>query len=146
MRHSERGFTLLEAIFVLGCLSVMLAAGNIAAVKMLEAYEQHAYMRQMEKDLYFAQLFAMEKRTNVSIRIDTEDNKYTGVANGHGTLFTSYQPLTMKFRHAGLLTITYTFLGNIQNPMTVYFMNKEDVPIYKLIFQLGRGRFYFTDT
>ncbi len=142
--RSERGFTLLEALFVLGCLSIMLAVGNIAALKLLEAYEQHAYMRQMEKDLYYAQMFAMENRTNVSIRIQTDENKYTGVANGYGTLFTSYQPLTMKFRSAGLLVITYTVLGNIQNPMTINFINEKDRPIYKLIFQLGRGRFYFT--
>lgn len=146
MRRSEQGFTLLEAIFVLGCLSVMLAVGNIAAVKMLEAYEQHAYMRQMEKDLYYAQMFAMEKRTNVSIRIQTNNNTYMGVANGHGTLFTSYQPLTMKLRGTGLVTITYTFLGNIQNPMTIHFIDSENNPVYRLVFQLGRGRFYFTKT
>ncbi|WP_455662370.1 competence type IV pilus minor pilin ComGD [Pradoshia sp.] len=144
MRCNERGFTLLEALFVLGCLSVMLAVGNIAAFKLLEAYEQHAYMRQMEKDLYYAQMFAMENRTNVSVRIQTDDNKYTGVANGYGTLFTSYQPRTMKFRSAGLLVITYTVLGNIQNPMTINFINEKNRTIYKLIFQLGRGRFYFT--
>ena len=146
MMRTEHGFTLLEAIFVLGCLSIMLAAGNIVAVKLLDVYEQQAFIRQMEKDLYYAQMFAMEKRTNVSVRIQTNDNKYTGVANGYGTLFTSYQPHTMKFRSTGTFTITYTLLGNIQNPMTIYLTNEADSPIYKLVFQLGRGRFYFAET
>lgn len=135
----------MEALFVLGCLSLMLALGSVIGSKMLEVYERNAYMRQVEKDLYYAQLFAMEKRVNVSFRIQPNDNKYSGVANGYGTLFTSYQPRTMKFKGTGALTITYTFLGNIQNPMTIYFTNEENMPVYKLIFQLGRGRFYFTE-
>ena len=145
MIHSERGFTLIEALFVLSCLSLMLAVGSVVGSKMLEVYERHAYIRQVKKDLYYAQMFAMEKRINVSFRIQTNDNKYSTVANGYGTLFTSYQPRTIKFIGDDPITIRYTFLGHIQNPTTIYFTNEENIPVYKLIFQLGRGRFYFTE-
>ena len=145
MEKNEEGFTLVEVLIVLGCLTLMLTIASAVTSKMFETYEQQAFLNQLEKDIYYAQVYAMENNTYVLLRFVTDQNEYSAYSyktNSH--IISTQKAESIKFKKVGNVPITYIPAGNIQNPTTIYLTDKDGKTIYKLVFQLGRGRFYIS--
>ena len=145
MKKNEDGFTLIEVLMVLGCLTLMLTIASAVTCKMLETYEQKAFLNQLEKDLYYAQVYAMENNTYVLLRFMTDQNEYSAYSyktNSH--IITTRKAESIKFKKVGNVPVTYIPAGNIQSPTTINLTDKNGKTIYKLVFQLGRGRFYIS--
>lgn len=146
MEMNEDGFTLVEIVIVLGCLSLMLTIVNTASSKMFDIYEQKAFLNQLQKDIYYAQVFAIENRTYVTFRFMTNQNDYTAYNYSNSHILSSTQkPESIRFKAVGNIVVSFTSAGNIEVPGTINLIDRNGKIIYKLVFQLGRGRFYITE-
>jgi competence protein ComGD len=145
MEKNEEGFTLIEVLIVLGCLTLMLAVVNTITYKMFETYEQKAFLNQLEKDIYYAQLYAIENRKYILIRFMTDENEYSAYSYSTSKhIITTRKAESIQFKKVGNVTVTYIPSGNIQSPVTITLTDKKGKAIYRLVFQLGRGRFYIS--
>ena len=146
MEINEDGFTLVEMVIVLGCLSLMLTIVNTVSSKMFDGYEQKAFLNQLQKDIYYAQAFAIENRTYVTFRFMTNQNDYTAYNYSNSHILTSTQkPESIRFKAVGNIVVSFTSAGNIEVPGTINLVDRNGKIIYKLVFQLGRGRFYIAE-
>ncbi len=145
MEKNEEGFTLIEVLIVLGCLTIMLTIVNAVTSKMFETYEQTAFINQLEKDIYYAQVYALENNTNVLLRFMTDQNEYSAYSyKTNSYIITTQKAESIKFKKVGNVSVTYISAGNIQSPTTINLTDSKGKTIYKLVFQLGRGRFYIS--
>ena len=145
MVKNENGFTLIEMLMVLGCLTLMLTIVNTITANMFEIYEQKAFLNQLQKDIYYVQTYAIENKKYVTLRFRTDQNEYAAYSYTNNDLISTQKAESIKFKKAGNVLVTYTPAGNIQGPTTINLTDKKGKTIYKLIFQLGRGRFYITE-
>ncbi len=145
MEEKEDGFTLVEVLIVLGCLTLMLTIVNTITWKMFETYGQKVFLNQLEKDIYYAQAYAIENKTHVTLRFSTGQNEYSAYSYTNHTILTIQKADSLRFKKVGNVTVTYTSSGNIEGPTTIHLTDKSGKTIYKLVFQLGRGRFYISE-
>lgn len=145
MERNEDGFTLVEVLMVLGCLTLMLTVVSTITFKMFETYEQKVFLNQLQKDIYYAQAYAFENKTYVTLRFATEQNEYSAYTYTNHKILSIQKAESIKFKKVGNVTVTYTSSGNIEGPTTINLTDKNGKTIYKLVFQLGRGRFYISE-
>ena len=145
MKKNEDGFTLIEVLIVLGCLTLMLTIVNTITGKMFETYEQKAFLNQLQKDIYYAQTYAFENKIFVTLRFMTGQNEYSAYSYSNHQIISTKKAESIKFKDAGNVVVTYTPAGNIQGATTINLTDKHGKTIYRLIFQLGRGRFYISE-
>ena len=145
MEKNEEGFTLIEVLIVLGCLTLMLTVLNTITGKMFETYEQKMFLNQLQKDIYYAQTYAIENTKFVTLRFMTTQNEYTAYTYSNPHIITPQKAESIKFRPIDNVLVTYIPSGNIKGASTIYFTDRNGKKIYKLVFQLGRGRFYITE-
>jgi len=144
--EGEKGFTLIELLVVLGSLSMLLILANTVSANAMDIYERKVYIEQLKKDIYYAQTYAIEKQTRVNLKINTAKNEYNVSSFTSGSILKSgIEVHSIKFKPVGNITITFNTNGNILSPTTIYFADQNNNLIYKLVFQLGRGRFYITE-
>ena len=144
-KNDEGGFTLIEVLIVLGCLTLMLTILNTITGKMFETYEQKMYLTQLQKDIYYVQTYAFENTKFVTLRFMTTQNEYTAYTFSNQNIIKPQKAESIKFRAVDNVLVTYIPSGNIKGANTIHFTDKNGKKIYKLVFLLGRGRFYITE-
>lgn len=108
--------------------------------------EDRQFFNQLERDLLEAQTYAITKNSNVSVNF-FEGGKniyriYT-VENPRKILAKREIPLHFIYHEKSLPTLTFLKSGMTSKFGTVHFITAEKT--IKLVFSLGRGRFYFLE-
>jgi competence protein ComGD len=138
----DRGFTFTEMLLVLSAITVLMAVslpsvGNLARKK-TETY----IVTQLRDDLLYAQQYAMTYKTPVAVTFSESRPEYwvKEMKNGK-TIFTRTLPNPWKFQLT-TLTMPLLFLenGNVNKGGAMVLKRKDSA--YKIIFLLGKGRFY----
>ncbi|WP_168733824.1 competence type IV pilus minor pilin ComGD [Metabacillus sediminilitoris] len=138
---NQKGFTLLESLLVLFIVSTMslILITNIAPIYHKKVIE--TFLNQFEKDMLYAQQYALVNEELVFVLFKSEQNLYKIESNEQEVdlLTRNYHP-KIKIEGATLTNkITYISNGSIQKSGTMFISYKDST--YKVIFYLGKGRF-----
>lgn len=138
---NQKGFTLLESLLVLFIVSTMslVLITNIAPIYHKKVIE--TFLNQFEKDMLYAQQYALVNEELVFVLFKSEQNLYKIESNEQEVdlLTRNYHP-KIKIEGATLTNkITYISNGSIQKSGTMFISYKDST--YKVIFYLGKGRF-----
>ncbi|MFD1736527.1 competence type IV pilus minor pilin ComGD [Bacillus salitolerans] len=142
MKHNQYGFTLLEMLIVLSIVFTLSTATYFSLQSTYEKQVIHHFLKQFQEDIWLAQEYAISHSSYVDIMFLHSNNLYQLREKGFGKLIMSraFHP-RIKIQ---LLTmtnpITFTPNGNINRAGSLYVIFNDQR--YKVIFLLGRGRFY----
>jgi competence protein ComGD len=138
----DRGFTLIEMLLVLSAITVLMAV-SLPSLSNLARQKTETYIiTQLRDDLLYAQQYAMTHKTPVAVTFSESRPEYRMVETKTGkTIFTRTLPNPWKFQLT-TLTLPLLFLenGNVNKAGALLLKRKESA--YKIIFLLGKGRFY----
>ncbi|EZP76135.1 hypothetical protein H839_12699 [Parageobacillus genomosp. 1] len=138
----DRGFTFTEMLLVLSAITVLMAV-SLPSLSNLARQKTETYIiTQLRDDLLYAQQYAMTYKTRVAVTFSESRPEYrmTEMKNGK-TLFIRTLPNPWKFQLT-TLTMPLLFLenGNVNKAGALVLKRKDSA--YKIIFLLGKGRFY----
>jgi competence protein ComGD len=141
--RKANGFTLIEMLVVLTVISVLTVV-TIPQIKSLsETKELQYFIEQFTDDMLYAQQYAMVHKTSVTVVFYPYEPTYRvvkGNAVGRVLLDRTYssklqiQPTTLKS------PLIFLANGNVNKSGTILVTHGEH--LYKIVFLLGKGRFY----
>ncbi|MCI2254563.1 prepilin-type N-terminal cleavage/methylation domain-containing protein [Domibacillus sp. PGB-M46] len=144
--HKEEGFTLLEIMIVLTVFTVCFGAALIPLRTIAEDVRNRQFFHQVERDLFAAQAYAVSKNANIVVDFFENKDRYYHIYTfeiPRKTIIKREIPEHFTFDERGLDTITFLKTGTTSRFGTFYFTTNENTT--KLIFLIGRGRFYFSE-
>jgi competence protein ComGD len=142
---SEKGFTLIEMLLVLLIVSML---SGIAYVNLIPLYEKkkiEQFFEQLNEDILFMQELAISTNKRTNLQWFPQSHRYI--------IQQTYEegPVLVRYYDRGIQAdlhtfpniMTYTGSGNINRGGTIYVYYKQKA--YKIVFQLGKGRFYYNE-
>ncbi|MBB5325223.1 competence protein ComGD [Anoxybacillus tepidamans] len=142
MAH-KNGFTLIEMLIVLMIVSTLTIL-VIPRIDQLEKVKEETYMiEQLTDDLLYAQQYAMTHKTAVVVVFYNAQGRYrmTESYTLGRTLIDRTLPSQWLFELATLQNpLTFLANGNVNKSGTILIKNGKTT--YKVVFLLGKGRFY----
>ncbi|MDN4074732.1 MULTISPECIES: competence type IV pilus minor pilin ComGD [Fictibacillus] len=135
------GYSLLELLIVLSIGSILLSIASVSLQKYYKGREVHFFLEQFKRDLYFTQRTAINDHKVMHLHILPDENRYI-IATAMNDLHKNVNyPKQIRFESSTMpLKITYNKSGNISNSGTLII--KTEAGKYKMVFLLGKGRFY----
>ncbi len=136
----RNGYTLLETLIVLVIVSIM---SFVLVMNLNPIYHKKVidtFLNQLEKDLLYAQQYALVNESTVYVVFSESEKKYR-VANGIGdNLLSRNYHQHIIFESATLENrVIYNRQGSIQKSGTMFINYHSDK--YRLVIYLGKGRF-----
>lgn len=137
---NEQGYTLIEMLIVLFIVISVTAIVLISFQKLQEHKQTEYFLEQFEKDLYFAQGYALSHHKTTDIHFYPDENRYTVGPSTGSILLTRYydKDIVVDARVFGNV-FQYKFNGNV--PKFGKIKIKSPAAEYQLTFQIGKGRF-----
>jgi len=136
---NEKGYTLSEMLIVFSTITFFLAFLPNFYVSMDQKIENHHFFQQLEKDLYFAQNYAMSRRQAIAFQYYYTNNHYD-IRESNGTLiFRRTLPNHIRFLDGELNLFHFTASGNVNKFGNLYF--RVNGKLYRLYISIGKGRF-----
>lgn len=130
MLINQRGFTLIETLFVLMIICIL---STLSLSLHIPKKSEDIYIEEISQFFQEAQLQAMTQKKKVTIQINTHELFYKiGQSQSYYQL-----PKNTYFENH---TITYNCYGHIKNAKTLTFHGSKKN--YLFIFQVGSGYFY----
>ncbi|OLN23347.1 hypothetical protein BTO30_05110 [Domibacillus antri] len=146
MAHKESGFTLVEMMLVLTVFMVCFAAVLIPLLNITDKVNDEQFFNQLERDLFEAQAFAIVNNVGVIVSFyQSGQHKYriATYESDRKMLVERDIPAHFISVNGSMPDIIFQKSGMTNRFGTVYFKSKEKRT--KLIFLIGRGRFYFLE-
>ncbi|WP_046180340.1 competence type IV pilus minor pilin ComGD [Domibacillus tundrae] len=146
MVHKENGFTLLEMMIVLTIFIVCLTAALIPLRTIANDVSDRQFFQQIERDLFAAQAYAIAKGTNVVVHFfENGRNNYHiyTFEQSRKTLIKREIPNRFIRDERNMSAITFLRTGMTNRFGIIYFTTEEKST--RLVFLIGRGRFYFLE-
>ncbi|MFZ3590319.1 competence type IV pilus minor pilin ComGD [Bacillus sp. DJP31] len=137
----ENGFTMIEMLIV---LLIVMTIVTLSYFQLRTVYEEQIiknFLEELQEDIWLVQEYAISHSQTVELSFHDQEKYYDIRESGLRKLILK-RPIhpQLKIR---LLTVTnpIKFLanGNINRPGTMYV--EYNLQKYKIVFQLGRGRF-----
>ncbi|AHI55840.1 competence type IV pilus minor pilin ComGD [Listeria ivanovii] len=132
-------FTLLEMLLVLSISLTMVTLTIFPISNTISTLTEKQLLEEMKATIYYAQLYAITSGQETMITFSPPENQLTAATINNSLITVSFsnslklnQSRSEKFRFSGLD-------GSINRFTTVRFIGKAKN--YKLIFQIGKGRF-----
>ncbi|ANB56410.1 hypothetical protein GFC29_1695 [Anoxybacillus sp. B7M1] len=141
--RNKRGFTLIELLVVLTVIGVLTAVCIPHMDQFLQASEEKYVIEQLTDDLLYAQQYALTHKTAVMLIFYNGQRKYriTESYTLGRTLIERQLPSSWMIELATLQSpLSFLPNGNVNKSGTVFF--KKGSSVYKVVFLLGKGRFY----
>lgn len=142
--QNEQGFTLLEMTLVLAVFTVCLGAALIPLRAVSNEIEDRQFFNQLERDLFEAQTFAIVNNASVAVKFfEEKQNKYRIFTLENPQKNLKERKIPARFTHGkdSLMSLAFLTSGTTSKSGTVDFITAQKTT--KLVFLLGRGRFYF---
>lgn len=139
----EDGFTLLEMLLVLSVISILSVVTYLNLYPLYEKKKMEQFVQQFSQDVLLMQQFAISHRNYYALRWFPHQSMYSvSAAGGNEPIFHRYYPEDIK---VDLNTfpnpMMYSTDGNINRGGTIIVTYKSIT--YRIVFQLGRGRFTY---
>ncbi|WP_257009985.1 competence type IV pilus minor pilin ComGD [Evansella halocellulosilytica] len=137
---NSKGYSMFEMLLVLLILSVLasLIIPNLMSVN--QSLEANHFFKQLETDLYEAQMRAMTNGYPIRVIFSQSNKQYT-VRRGVVTIKVRKIPDNMNVRGGTLRLddVQYRTDGTLSRTGTIHFTHRDDT--YELRFHFIRGRF-----
>lgn len=133
-------------MLVLMVFTVCLGAVLIPLRAVSSQLEERQFFNQLERDLLEAQAYAITNNSNVIVNFfEGRENIYHiyTLENPRKVLARGKIPLHFIYNEKSLPTLTFLKSGMTSKFGTVHFITAEKT--IKLVFLIGRGRFYFLE-
>lgn len=142
--RNNKGFTLIEMLLVMSVIMVISTLSFYSFQSYCDKKKLDYFMEQLEEDILFAQMTAMTSQRVVYVNFG---NEYYTVKDQN--IFA--KELLKRYYGEGIIV---TFLTSSMNKQVVFYPNGNIKKIgkvqvkckkykYTIVFQLGRGRFYY---
>jgi len=138
----NHGFTLIEMLLVLAAITVLMAVSLPFFDRAAEQKTEWYILTQLRDDLLYAQQYAMTHQTRVTVTFAENRPEYwIAEMQGGKTILKRSISGTWKFQLT-TLTMPLIFLenGNVNKAGSLLLKGKNTT--YKIVFLLGKGRFY----
>jgi competence protein ComGD len=137
---NEKGFTLLESLFVLSIFLLILSMSFLPLRPQQNQLEAKLFFSQLKSDLLYAQQYAVTNQCLVRVNfMSTENHYYIRKQSGEVLIRRDYSNKIIIREGSQLLHFYYLYSGNINSFGSIYvYIDKKR---YQMTFQLG-GRFY----
>ncbi|WP_338750071.1 competence type IV pilus minor pilin ComGD [Bacillus sp. FJAT-52991] len=144
MKHvrNQQGVSMIEMLMVLSIFLIILAAAIIPFPKMLDSMEKEKFIDQLQADLYLAQSHAISKQEIVNVQLlTTRDSYRMKTMTAPSTVLVQRKfPDSIRHLDGSLQEIWFLPNGNTNRFGTMLFKYKDGY--IKVVFQIGKGRFY----
>jgi competence protein ComGD len=138
----QQGFTFLETLLVLSIVAILL----IVSFGLYPKYETRViehFLEQLQKDIMFMQQTAMSHNMRHRLHWFSSDSRYVITGEGAVAILVRDYDADIKVHFGTLsLPLIYSANGNIARGGTMYVSYKKST--YKVVFHLGKGRFYYS--
>jgi len=140
---NQKGFTLIEILIVLTIVSVLTFISIPRINELIQAKEMNYFLEQFREDMLYVQQYAMVRKVSVAVLFYPYQSTYRiteGNMLGRVLLHRTYSA-NLEI-HPATLQSPLMFLknGNVNKSGTILITNGEQT--YKIVFLLGKGRFY----
>ncbi|OAT74581.1 competence protein ComG [Parageobacillus thermoglucosidasius] len=138
----NHGFTLIEMLLVLAAVTVLMALSFPFFNRVAEQKTEWYIITQLRDDLLYAQQYAMTHQTPVAVTFAENRPEYRIAEMQEGkTILKRSISGKWKFQLT-TLTMPLIFLenGNVNKAGSLLLKGKDKT--YKIVFLLGKGRFY----
>lgn len=144
MWKNQNGFTLTETLVVFSIFLLISSITLIILKPQTTILEKSLFFSQFKSDLLFAQQYAISHQTIITVNIMSERNYYYIRENISGPIIMQrYYSKDIQITE-GTLPLYFQYLpdGNISKFGSFYI--RIGGGIYRMTFQIGKGRFYVT--
>lgn len=139
--RNEKGFTLLESLFVLSIFLLIISVSMLLLRPHNVQLERQLFFSQLQADLLYAQQYALTNQKLVSVNFPLPDKfYYVRKQSGELLIKREYPESITASEGSQKLYFRYHSNGNISSFGSIFFY--IDGERYQMTFQLGRGRFY----
>jgi competence protein ComGD len=140
--NNETGFSLVEMMVTLTIFSIMSSIVLFTFVPLFTEKKTEYFLEQLSNDLHQLQMHAITHQRTVHFRFDHTNKRYYAYTNSIAS------PILHRFYdnnisiNYGTLGPYFSFLssGNISRFGTIFI--KDEKSKYKIVFMIGKGRFY----
>ncbi|RBW70578.1 competence type IV pilus minor pilin ComGD [Bacillus taeanensis] len=137
----NKGYTLIEMMIVLLILSSVTAIVVSSFQTAYSAKQTSHFLEQLQDDLYYTQAVAISRGETTSLTIYPENHEYVVYGKNKKLLIRRTFPSHIVFKGGTLgYKVVYLANGNVQKPGTLFI--NTNFASYKVVVQLGKGRFY----
>jgi competence protein ComGD len=143
---NQSGFTLIEILFVLSIFLIITSISGLLIRPHYLVMEREQFISQFKADFLYSQQYAISQQKNLVFFILPKDKRYYVKEKSSSVyLVDRLIPKTIKVEDGTMGTASSIQLelnpsGHINRFGTVYFYVRDQK--YKMIFQIGAGRFY----
>lgn len=141
MLQSNRGFTLIETLFVLSIFFLIISLSFLLVRPQFAYLDKQLFFSQFKQDLFNAQQYAISNNKIVNVNIFPSSHRYyVKDQEGKYIIDRIYSDKVKILAGSQNLYFRYNFNGNINTFGSLYIIigNKQ----YKFTFHIGKGRFY----
>jgi competence protein ComGD len=140
-KRIEGGFTMIELLIVLSLLVIMMGVVVLNMKPMQESREVQQFIQLLTSDLHYAQQFALTERVQVQVKFNNTSKQYSIQSGPMNKIKTVRYPEGLYFQEVSTgLVFEYSSNGTIKKGGTILLQTKRG--LYKIVFLLGKGRFY----
>lgn len=136
------GFTLTETLIVLSMFLIICIITAIQLTPYFRTINSQYFLTQLADDLYYAQMYAITNQKKIYVNFLPDQYKYYFREDQGKVIFErEYDESIWLYEGSVNLHFEFSANGNINKFGT--FSIRIDGVRYRIVFQLGRGRFYF---
>ncbi|MED1863490.1 competence type IV pilus minor pilin ComGD [Fictibacillus nanhaiensis] len=141
INKSQLGFSLIEVMIVLLIIATIGAVSYPSYDSFRKNRETEYFIRTFQKDIVHMQQRAVNENRIYNLSIDNENHMYEMRGNGSKEPVKKNIPPHIWFESFSmLLSVQFNQNGNISRAGTLYIHSANTS--YKMVFQLGKGKFY----
>lgn len=141
--NNESGFTLVESLIVLTVFLMMSFLSIILLKPTHTLLEKERFFSKLTSDVLFAQQYAISHQENVRVHIMPENNNYYMRTNSKVILERNYSDVVNI--KPGSLPLLFQITGNGHLNKFGYIHVEIGERVYRIMFLIGRGRFYVVE-
>ncbi|MDZ5471019.1 competence type IV pilus minor pilin ComGD (plasmid) [Bacillus sp. 31A1R] len=139
--NNEKGFTLLESIFVLSIFFIIVSLSFLLLQPQNKALEKQLFFSRLKGDLLYVQQYAISHQESVTVNFINNQQQYYAKNSSQNIFLERKFSKEIKFAPGSLnLVIRFNPNGNITQFGSIYIYIKD--VRYRLTFMIGKGRFY----
>ncbi|MGA9288895.1 MAG: competence type IV pilus minor pilin ComGD [Anaerobacillus sp.] len=141
---SSSGYTLIELMIVLSVFSILLSLVVLQITPTQTASSTHHFMDKLQGDIRLTQELAYADGKSYRFSFSPEAHTYLIQSNTTSVVKIGEIPEHISIEKGTLgYQIVFGGNGNVQKAGTLYI--KTDKEVYKLVVQIGAGRFYIEE-
>ncbi len=132
---------MIEVVMVLSLFVIMMGVVVINLKPLQESREVQQFIQLLTSDLHYAQQYALTERAEVQVKFNNATKEYSIYSGPMKKIKAVDYPDGLYFQEVSTgLVFEYSSNGTIQKGGTILLRSKRG--LYKIVFLLGKGRFY----